>query len=105
MTQIKSGQHPRIYDAFLSYSHASDAQTVRELRASIERFGRPFLRARSFLVWHDRASLSMTDALWREIASALDQSQNLLVILSPDAAKSPWVHREVEHFLIGKPRA
>jgi WD40 repeat protein len=105
MTQVKSEQHPWIYDAFLSYSHASDAQTVRELRASIERFGRPFLRARSFLVWHDRASLSMTDALWHEIASALDQSRNLLVILSPDAAKSPWVHREVKHFLIEKPRA
>src|SRR5438046_627313 len=77
-SELERGQHPWIYDAFLSYSHASDAQTVRELRASIESFGRPLLRARSFLVWHDRASLSMTDALWHEIAAALDQSRSLL---------------------------
>ena len=104
-SQVEKGGHPGTYDAFLSYSHASDAQTVRELRASIESFGRPLLRARSFLVWHDRANLSMTDALWQEIAAALDQSSSLLVILSPDAAKSPWVNREVEHFLIEKDRA
>src|SRR5262245_2695455 len=90
-SQLEGGQRAWTYDAFLSYSHASDAQTVRELRVSIERFGRPLLRSRSFLVWHDRASLSMTDALWHEIAAALDQSRSLLVVLSPAAAKSPWV--------------
>ena len=102
---VEEGGHAWIYDAFLSYSHTSDAQTVRELRASIESFGRPFFRSRSFLVWHDRANLSMSDALWNEIAAALDQSRSLLVILSPAAAKSPWVNREVEHFLIEKDRA
>ena len=50
-------------------------------------------------MFRDDANLGANPALWESIASALDDSEWLVVLLSPDAARSEWVDREVAHWV------
>lgn len=84
------------YDAFISYSHALDGRLAPAIRMGLHRFPRPWLRPRAARVFHDNASLSLSDNLWGLIETALRQSRCLILLASPEAAVSPWVNREVE---------
>jgi WD40 repeat protein len=50
-------------------------------------------------VFRDEASLSANPQLWSSITAALDSSGWFVLLLSPEAASSPWVNREVEYWL------
>ena len=78
---------------FLSY-----AQTDRHLARTLAKD----LSAAGFAVWSDREVMP-GDNWARKIAEALDESDAMVVIVSPAAAKSEWVRREVE-FALGSPR-
>ncbi|HEU0114263.1 MAG TPA: TIR domain-containing protein, partial [Thermomicrobiales bacterium] len=93
------------YDAFISYSHASDGQLAPALQSGLQRFAKPWHRVRALHIFRDQTSLAATSALWPTIQAAIDGSQHFLLLASPEAARSKWVAREVAHWRATKPIA
>ena len=87
------------YNAFLSYSHAGDADLAASVQSSLQRFARPWYQTYALRVFRDQTGLSANPALWNSIVSALGESEYLLLLASPHAAESKWVNQEVEWFL------
>jgi MTH538 TIR-like domain (DUF1863) len=87
------------YDAFISYSHALDGSLAPALQIGLERFAKPWYRARALRVFRDNASLSANPGLWTSIEEALAASAWLVLMASPRAAQSEWVNREVAWWL------
>ncbi|HEU4427405.1 MAG TPA: toll/interleukin-1 receptor domain-containing protein, partial [Myxococcota bacterium] len=95
------------YFAFISYSHA-DAATARWLHKSLETYRLPravrsareagALPERLAPVFLDRAELATSTELGAEIEKALGESENLIVLCSPQAARSRWVNEEIRRF-------
>ena len=99
---------PLRYFAFLSYSHR-DERTARWLHDSLERFRVPSalvgrvtdqgsIPARLTPVFRDRRELPASQDLGEEIREALAASRFLVVLCSPDAARSRWTNAEIESF-------
>ena len=87
------------YDAFISYSHAADDLLAPRLQDVLQHFGKPWYRRRELSVFRDRTGLSANPGLWSSIVEALDDSAWFILLASPEAAASPWVNREVEHWI------
>ena len=83
------------YDAFISYSHAVDGRLAPAIRSGLHRFAQPVFSLRALNVFRDQSSLSASPGLWPSIEDALSQSRHFIVLASPEAARSPWVRREV----------
>jgi WD40 repeat protein len=90
------------YDAFMSYSHELDGRLAPFLQHEVERFATPWYRVRSARVFRDNANLSANNALWESITDALGASKWFIVLASPEAARSPWVDREVSWWLANR---
>jgi WD40 repeat protein len=88
-----------VYDGFISYSHSADDLLAPRLQAGLQRFAKPWWKRRALRIFRDEASLSANPHLWGSIVEAMDQSDWLVLLLSPDAAQSEWVDREVEYWL------
>ena len=54
-------------------------------------------------VFRDETGLAVNPHLWGSIEAALDESEYFVLMASPDAAASPWVAREIEHWIATKP--
>ncbi|MDX1380412.1 MAG: toll/interleukin-1 receptor domain-containing protein [Xanthomonadales bacterium] len=102
------------YKAFISYSHQDRAWAAwlqralesyripRRLRGSPGAFGP--VPSRLAPVFRDREDLSSAADLTVSVRDALQESEFLVVVCSPDAAASEWVNREIEHFQsLGRP--
>ena len=89
---------PTSYDAFLSYSHAADDLLAPRLQAGLQQFAKPWWKRRALRIFRDEASLTANPHLWSSIADALDDSDWFVLLLSPDAANSEWVDREVRYW-------
>ena len=96
------------YAAFLSYSHA-DARWAQWLHRRLENYRVPArlvgtpgpdgpIGPRLGTIFRDRDELPTAGDLGSTIRAALADSAALILICSPTAAKSPWVHREIEAF-------
>jgi tetratricopeptide (TPR) repeat protein len=96
------------YTAFLSYSHA-DARQAQSLHHFIEGYSIPkrlvgretnqgIIPKRLRPVFKDRDELPSASNLESEINEALKSSEHLIVICSPDSARSRWVNEEVLTF-------
>jgi hypothetical protein len=96
------------YWVFISYSHA-DKETARWLHKKLEGYkipkdlvGMPTRKGavpRSFhRVFRDEDELSANPNLYKSLYAALDNSQNLIVICSPNSAQSEAVNKEVIYF-------
>lgn len=92
------GQATR-YAAFISYSRAVDGKLAPALRDALQVFGKHWYQRRALRVFLDKASLTANPGLWSSIEDALNASEWFVLLASPEAAKSPWVNREVEHWL------
>lgn len=90
------------YDAFISYGHAVDERLAPAIQRGMQRLAKPWYRTRALRVFRDETALSANPHLWSAIQQALDDSAWLVVLASPDAAASPWVNRELEHWLATK---
>jgi WD40 repeat protein len=88
-----------VYDGFISYSHAADDLLAPRLQAGLQRFAKPWWKRRALRMFRDESSLSANPHLWSSITDALDQSGWFVLLLSPEAAASPWVNNEVEYWL------
>ncbi len=92
------------YFAFISYK-SEDVEWAIWLQHELEHYhlpasfnGRTDVRQDLRPVFRDIDELSAGN-LPSQIEQALANSQNLIVICSPQAAKSPWVNQEVETFI------
>ncbi|MCZ6893731.1 MAG: TIR domain-containing protein, partial [Gammaproteobacteria bacterium] len=92
-------EESRRYDAFLSYSHSDDTALAADLVATLETIAKPWYRRRALRVFRDKSSLAATAALWSSLRRSLDQSEFLVLLATPAAAKSEGVQREICHWL------
>ncbi len=90
------------YDAFISYSHAKDKAIAQALQSVVQDIGRPWWKRRALRIFRDDSSLAATPHLWYEIQASLNASRYLVLLASPEAGASPWVNKEVEHWLAAK---
>ncbi|MCL6730830.1 TIR domain-containing protein [Sphingomonas hankyongi] len=97
-----------VYYAFLSYSH-KDQEFAQWLHDELEAFHVPrslagqlttngIIPSRLTPIFRDRQELAAADDLTVEIGEALTSSRFLIVLCSPDAAKSRWTNAEIETF-------
>ena len=87
-----------MYDGFVSYSHAADDLLAPRLQAGLQRFAKPWWQRRALRIFRDESSLSANPHLWESIVEAMDDSEWLVLLLSPEAAESEWVNREIEYW-------
>lgn len=96
------------YKAFISYSH-TDQKVSSWLHRALESYRVPkhligthsnfgLVPARLAPVFRDRDELAVSADLTDRIRGALIDSEFLIVICSPAAARSMWVNREIEEF-------
>ena len=102
------------YKAFISYSHA-DRQWAKWLHRALESYRVPKhlvgtetnagpIPARLTPIFRDRDELASSSDLTGQIQEALQDSENLIVICSPSAAKSLYVDQEIDVFQrLGRP--
>ena len=91
------------YNAFISYSHAADGRLAPALQRGLQRFAKPWYRARALRIFRDNESLSATPQLWTSIEQALDSCEFYILLASPAAAGSRWVAKEAERWQATKP--
>ena len=93
------------YKAFISYKHGKrDSLVAEELQNILEEYiipkdcrtGEQKTLGRIF---RDEKDLPYTDDLPRQIKNALDASEFLIVICSPETSKSAYVSKEISYFL------
>jgi len=98
----------RKYKAFISYSH-TDRQWAKWIHRSIETYRVPKylvgqntaagkIAAKLTPVFRDREDLPSAPDLSSPIHTALQNSEILIVVCSPDSAKSLYVNEEIELF-------
>jgi MTH538 TIR-like domain (DUF1863) len=90
------------YDAFISYSHATDGQLAPALQRGLQRLAKPWNRRRALNIFRDETGLSTNPHLWSSVQAALDESEWFILLASPEAAASEWVNKEIEHWLATK---
>jgi len=83
------------WDAFISYARAASEPTADALQRGLERFARPWHQRRAIRVFRDDRALTANPALWSTIEQGLREARFLVVVLSPAAAASGYVDREV----------
>ena len=93
---------PQGYDAFLSYSHV-DAWAAERFQRALQSFACPWHRRRTVRVFRDTSNLAAEPALWDAVSGAMERSRYFILLASPGARNSPWVNREVEHWLSFRP--
>ena len=103
----KGGREMR-YSAFISYNHKDRAVASRLLR-SLEAYRFPrHLRGRETAVgtisdrlppiFQDREELASSADLASSVRHALEDSSTLIVVCSPNSARSRWVNEEIRAF-------
>lgn len=98
------GGGPARYDAFISYNHAADGRLGPAVRDGLHMFARPWYRLRALRVFCDLRSISATDGLWPAVQEVLDGSRCLILLASPESARSVWVQREIARWQQVQPR-
>jgi WD40 repeat protein len=91
------------YAAFVSYSHDADKRFALALQAQIERFDRRWYRWSRVSVFVDKTRMAAADELWPSLQSAMEHSSWLVLIASPEAARSPFVAKELSWWIENKP--
>lgn len=97
-----------LYSAFISYNHR-DAKMAQWLHRALEtyRFPRHLLGRESAFgpltdrlppIFQDREELAASSNLAASVQQALKDSHSLVVICSPNSARSRWVNEEIREF-------
>ncbi|MDF1812194.1 MAG: toll/interleukin-1 receptor domain-containing protein [Verrucomicrobiales bacterium] len=95
------------YYAFISYSHADEEwahwlhkkiETYRVPKRLLLEYGARDLPRRLFPLFRDREELPTSADLGGNIRNALETSRYLIVICSPNSARSRWVKEEIVQF-------
>jgi WD40 repeat protein len=91
------------YDAFISYSHAADGKLAPALQSGLQAFARPWNRLRAIRVFRDKTDLTANPGLWSAITAALESSEYFLLLASEQSARSEWVRKELDYWLMRRP--
>lgn len=94
------------YDAFISYRHCEPDSLIAEaLHKKLEHYHIPRVvrqftgRKKISRIFRDKEELPLSSNLTDNIYEALDHSEFLILICSPESMESIWVQREVEYFV------
>jgi hypothetical protein len=87
------------FDGFISYSHAADGRLAPAVQRGLQSLAKPWHRRRALWIFRDQTGLAVTPSLWSSIKNALDSSEYFVLMASPEAASSPWVNKEIEHWV------
>jgi hypothetical protein len=90
------GAQTMAYDAFISYSHATDGKFAPALQRALKSLAKPWYRMRALSVFRDETDLSAVPDLTAAIRGALAGSRFFVYLASPGAAQSRWVGEEIE---------
>ncbi len=90
------------FDGFISYSHAADGRVAPAVQRGLQALAKPWHRRRALWIFRDQTGLAVTPALWSSIKKALDSSEFFVLMASPEAAASPWVNKEIKHWVATK---
>ena len=94
------------YKAFISYSH-KDKSFARWVHKSIENYKIPKSLREKYpnlpkdlkrSIFRDEEELPTSASLPDNLSNALESSELIIVICSPDAVKSHWVDKEIRYF-------
>lgn len=94
----------RQFKAFISYRQLPlDMEVAKKVHRRIEHFTIPKSlrkngKKRLGYVFRDQEELPLSTNLTRSILDALDSSEFLIVICTPETQKSEWVKREISYF-------
>jgi len=99
VTTVGSRPSAKRYAGFVSYSHAADGNFAPTLQNGLQRLAKPWRQRRALEIFRDDTGLSVNPNLWTSIATALDNSRYFILLASPDAAQSPWVGKEIQHWI------
>lgn len=91
-----------VYDAFLSYSHGASQRLAAAIELTLEGLGKRWDARRALTVFRDVSKQSVTSDLTADLRARLDASRFLVLLASPEAARSEWVAQEVCHWLATK---
>src|SRR5687767_14651457 len=105
--EVRRARRPQtLYFAFLSYSHKDEAlagwlhRELEDFRVPPSLVGRltanGVVPKRLTPIFRDEHELAAADDLGEEIETALAASQFLIVLCSPEAARSKWTNAEIE---------
>jgi hypothetical protein len=85
----KSGKTDSRYDIFISYSR-KDIEIMSRIKTHFEREG--------FNVWVDQSELELGTVAWEtKIQDALEHTNCVVVLMSPDSKQSKWVMNELSY--------
>ena len=94
------------YDAFISYRHVEhDMAVAKKLHTLLENYHIPAAVAsvcgkkKMGKIFRDEEELPLAVSLSENIEAALDASEWLIVICSPDLLESRWCMREIDYFI------
>jgi len=82
------------YKAFISYKHASSGAFAERLELALKSYAKPLWRP-PLAIFRDEKYLKPGLDLPQMIRQALDESEYLIYLASPEAAKSSWIKDEL----------
>src|SRR6185503_10280042 len=74
-------------------------------QGGLHRLGKPWHTLRALRVYRDETNLAAEPGLWPSIEAALSQSRFLILMASPEAARSKWVAKELSWWLLHRDAA
>jgi WD40 repeat protein len=96
-TRGDAGRPGAGYKAFVSYNHHVSTRFALRLEQALKAYGKPLL-ARPIRIFRDEKHFAPGVDLPKLIVDALDTSEFLILLASPEAAGSPWVRDEVDYW-------
>ncbi len=87
------------WDAFVSYARSNSERTAIAVQRGLHRFARPWNQRRAVRIFRDDSAMSTNPALWAAIEEGLSAAGHLILLLSPAAATSAYVEKEVAWWL------
>src|SRR5208337_314379 len=90
------------YDAFLSYTWKSDSEVALVIHRVLQQFLCPWYKLRNKTIFRDLSCLPAGSSLETELFERLDRSRHLIVLASPDAARSSGMEMEARHWFSRK---
>nr|VFK35082.1 MAG: TIR domain-containing protein [Candidatus Kentron sp. LPFa] len=83
------------FTAFISYKHVSSTGFATQLERALKGYAKPLL-ARPRRIFRDEKHIAPGIDLPRLIEEALESSEFLSLLASPESARSPWVQDELD---------
>ncbi|WP_425404108.1 TIR domain-containing protein [Hwanghaeella sp.] len=91
------------YHAFISYQHVSSSSFAGNLEQALKRYAKP-IWSRPLRIFRDENYIVPGQPLSELISSALENSENLIYLASPEASQSPWIQDELLQWTVSLER-